>query len=263
MNIKCGNNVGMSSELIKKLIIGMLFIHAFADETSTEGDKDVPTETPTINYEDLIAKARKEEKSKQYGVIEKLKAQVNSLTTQHNDDLIKIAGLEKQFEDAKEKLTKAKDGDSDDIKVFKEEIKTLRGEKETLEKEVADYKSKPPIKREDIEAEVRKELEAEYEVKTYKVTKLAELKDQILVPELVMGDTKEAIDASVKLALERSAEIRKSLGVSDKSNKRTPKTPANPSISNIQDTEISIERLATMDVRSPEYAEIRKQLGLR
>ena len=115
------------------------------------------------------------------------------------------------------------------------------------------------------EAEVRAELEKEYEVKTYKVEKMAEYKDDILVPELVMGTTKEEIDASIQSALERSKQIRESLGISDGTKpkkKTTPKTPANPSSSSVQDKDISLERLATMDVRSPEYAELRKQLGL-
>ena len=94
---------------------------------------------------------------------------------------------------------------------------------------------------------------------------MAELKDDILVPELVMGTTKEEIDASIQSALDRSAEIKKNLGISTdkKQTKRTPKSPANPSVSSVQDNEVSLERLATMDVRSKEYAELRKQLGLR
>ena len=270
MNKKRGIIAGMSSELIKS-IIGMFFscIVAFADEVPTGGSNssegDTPKPTPTINYEDLIAKARKEEKEKQYKAIEKLKTQVSTMTEQHNTDLLRIGELEKQVKTAEEKLTNANKGDSEEVTTLKAEIKTLKGEKETLEKKVSDYEKQPIVKREDIEAELRTQLEAEYEVKTYKVTKLAELKDQILVPELVMGDTKEAIDASIKSALDRSAEIRKSLGITDdgkSSKKRTPKTPANPSVSKIQDTDVSLERLATMDVRSPEYAELRKQLGL-
>ena len=267
---KRGIIAGMSSELIKS-IIGMLVfpctISAFAEEASADdsnsGDGDTPK--PTINYEDLIAKARKEEKEKQYKAIEKLKTQVSALTEQHNTDLLRIGELEKQVKTAEEKLTNANKGDSEEVVTLKAEIKTLKGEKETLEKRVSEYEKQPVVKREDIEAELRTQLEAEYEVKTYKVTKLAELKDKILVPELVIGDTKEAIDASIKSALDRSAEIRKSLGITEdtpKPNKRTPKTPANPSVSKIQDTDVSLERLATMDVRSPEYAELRKQLGL-
>ncbi len=268
MRKNCGIIVGMSKVAIKKKLIEAISLRAFAEEDNTSPEDNNTSEgvkTPTINYEDLIAKARKEEKEKQYKTIEKLKGQIETLTNQHNDDLLVKASFEKQLQEANEKLTKAGSGDSEEVKTLKETIKGLEKEKEDLDKKVKGYEANKPVSREEIEAEVRAELENEYEVKTYKATKMAELKDDLLVPELVFGNTKEEIDASIQTALERSAEIRKNLGISSdkKSNKRTPKSPSNPSVSGIQDTEISLERLATMDVRSPEYAQLRKQLGLR
>ena len=253
---------GMSNGTIKKAIEA-LSLRAFAEENNT-GDEG--NQTTQINYEDLIAKARKEEKEKQYKTIDKLKTQVSSLTDQHNDDLLKVADLEKQLREANEKLTSAGSGDSEAVKTLKDTIKGLEQDKETLSKKVKEFEDKPPVSREEIEADVRRQLEAEYEVKTYKMTKMTELKDEILVPELVFGDTVEEIDANIQKALERSNEIRKNLGVTagnKPNNKRTPKSPANPSVSGIQDTEVSMEKLATMDVRSKEYAELRKQLGLK
>ena len=263
----------MSNEAIKK-VIEAVSLRAFADEgddapedkDSAGDDKDdAKSTTPTINYEDLIAKARKEEKEKQYKTIEKLKGQITTLTEQHNNDLLVKADLESQLKEANDKLTKAGSGDSEEVKTLKETIKTLEKDKADLDKKVKEYESNKPVSKEEVEAEVRAELEAEYEVKTYKATKMAELKDDILVPELVMGTTKEEIDASIQSALDRSAEIKKNLGISTdkKQTKRTPKSPANPSVSSVQDSEVSLERLATMDVRSKEYAELRKQLGLR
>ena len=261
---------GMSNEAIKK-VIEAISLRAFADEgadpddnSGADGGEGAKT-TPTINYEDLIAKARKEEKEKQYKTIEKLKGQIATLTEQHNNDLLVKADLEKQLKEANDKLTTAGSGDSEEVKTLKETIKTLEKDKADLDKKVKDYEANKPVSREEVEAEVRAELEAEYEVKTYKATKMAELKDDILVPELVIGTTKEEIDASIQSALDRSAEIKKNLGISTdkKQTKRTPKSPANPSVSSVQDNEVSLERLATMDVRSKEYAELRKQLGLR
>lgn len=266
MGKNCGIIAGMSNEAIKK-IIEIMSLRAFADdgEKGENPEDNVSGVTPSINYEDLIAKARKEEKEKQYKTIEKLKAQIDTLTKQHNDDLLKIADLEKKLQDSNEKLTKAGSGDSEEVKTLKETIKTLEKDKDELDKKVKDYEAKKPVSREEVEAEVREELEAEYEVKTYKATKMAELKDDILVPELVFGNTKEEIDASIQSALDRSAEIKKNLGINadNKPSKRTPKSPANPSVNKVQDTQVSLERLATMDVRSPEYAELRKQLNLR
>ena len=261
---------GMSNEAIKK-VIEAISLRAFADEgadpddnSGADGGEGAKT-TPTINYEDLIAKARKEEKEKQYKTIEKLKGQIATLTEQHNNDLLVKADLEKLLKEANDKLTTAGSGDSEEVKTLKETIKTLEKDKADLDKKVKDYEANKPVSREEVEAEVRAELEAEYEVKTYKATKMAELKDDILVPELVMGTTKEEIDASIQSALDRSAEIKKNLGISTdkKQTKRTPKSPANPNVSSVQDSEVSLERLATMDVRSKEYAELRKQLGLR
>lgn len=262
MRKNCGIIAGMSNEAIKK-VIDSITLRAFADEvnTSGEGEGEGEKTPPAINYEDLIAKARKEEKDKQYKAIEKLKGQVSTLTEQHNTDLLAKADLEKKLQEANDKLTKAGSGDSEEVKGLKETIEGLKKDKEALDKKVKEYESKPPVSREEVETEVRAELEKEYEVKTYKATKMAELKDEILVPELVFGSTKEEIDASIKSALERSNEIRKNLGIQN--TQRTPKSPANPSVSKVQDSEVSIEKLATMDVRSPEYAQLRKQLGLR
>lgn len=261
MKKNCGIVVGMSNEAIKKRIIEAFSLKALAEEG--EGGTEQSIVTPSINYEDLIAKARKEEKEKQYKTIEKLKTQINTLTEQHNSDLLKVAELEKQLQEANTKLTTAGSGDSEEVKTLKETIKTLEKEKADLDKKVKEFESKTPVDRDEVVAEVKAELEKEYEVKTYKAEKMAELKNDILVPELVFGNTKEEIDASIQSALERSAEIKKNLGFTDKPNKRTPKSPANPSVSKVQDNQVSLERLATMDVRSPEYAQLRKELGLR
>lgn len=277
MRKNCGIIAEKGNGVIKKIIEKVSF-RAFADEGEAGGEKPSNTDQTndvegedndtkkhqTINYEDLIAKARKEEKQKQYKTIEKLKSQIDTLTEQHNTDLLKVAELEKSLKEANDKLTKAGSGDSEEVKTLKDTIKSLEKDKETLEGKVTKLEENKPVSREEVESEVRAELEAEYEVKTYKAEKMAELKDDILVPELVIGTTKEEIDASIQSALDRSAEIKKNLGITgNKKTKRTPKTPSNPSISNVQDKEYSVEYLASLDVSSPEYEEVRKQLGLR
>lgn len=261
--------VGMTNETIKN-IIEAVSLKAFAEDGETDdkggADDDAGAKTPTINYEDLIAKARKEEKEKQYKTIEKLKGQIETFTKQHNDDLIIVADLKEKLAKAEAKLSTAGTSDSEEVKTLKAELKTAQDSVASLTADLEKFKNTKPVSREEVEAEVRAELEAEYEVKTYKATKMAELKDDILVPELVMGTTKEEIDASIQSALDRSAEIKKSLGIEDgkkQPQKRTPKSPANPSVSGIQDKEISMEYLASLDVGSKEYAEVRKQLGLR
>ena len=220
---------------------------------------------PTINYEDLISKARAEEKSKQYNTIKKLKGQIDTLTNQHNDDLLKIGQLEKDLETANKKLETSGQGDSEEVNTLKKEIEDLNKDKKSLTKKLEDLE-KNTISREELENEIRTELEAEYATKTYKAEKMAELKDDILVPELVMGSTKEEIDASIEVALAKSKEIREKLGITEGSKSpqgRTPKTPSSPSVSGVQNAQFSEDYIASLDVRSPEYAEVRKQLGLR
>lgn len=263
MRKNCGIIAGMSNEAVKK-IMSTISLKAFADEGGEGGTGDEPKVTPTINYEDLIAKARKEEKEKQYKAIEKLKTQVATLTDQHNNDLLKIADLEKQLKDANDKLTTAGKGDSEEVATLKETIKGLEKEKADLDKKVKEFGEHKPVSREEVEAEVRAELEAKYEVKAYKAEKMAELKDDILVPELVMGETKEEIDATIKTALERSAKIKESLGLADGGKKTTPRTPKTPSPKVEGGTkQYTLEYLASLDVSSPEYAKVRKELGLR
>lgn len=277
-----GINVEHSGVTIRRLI-ELVTLKAFADggeDTKGEAGDGEDTKDEPVNYEDLIAKARKEEKDKLYKEKKKLKEQIDTLTEQHNTDLLKIAALEKEKKAAEDKLTKAGAGDSEELKTLKAEVETLKSDKATLEKKVQDLEKNKPVSREEVEKEVRAELEKEFEVRTYKAEKMVELKDQILVPELVGGDTKEDVDKSIQAALERSKAIRKQLGLpepdgdtsddgKDKGGnpkppaKRTPKTPANPKVGLGGGKEISLEYLASLDVGSKEYAEVRKQLGLR
>ena len=245
-----------------------LVLNVHADEEGGEEPKDgdEPKNTPTINYEDLISKARAEEKAKQYKTIEKLKGQIETLTKQHNEDLLKVGQLEEDLKTANSKLQTAGQGDSEEIKTLKDTIATLNKEKADLEKKIKDIEDNT-VTREELENEIRTELEAEYTAKTYRAEKMAELKDELLVPELVIGNTVEEIDASIKVALEKSKSIREKLGIADGQPKspqgRTPKTPSNPSMSRVQDSQFSMEYIASLDVKSPEYAEFRKQMGLR
>ena len=135
-----------------KAIFGGFSVRAYADETPAaggtpagdkggEGDNNTPSDTgeSTINYEDLIAKARKEEKDKQYKTIEGLKGQVNTLTAQHNNDLLRVAELEKKLNEANAKLSSAGSGDTEAVKTLKAEIEGLQKDKAALEAKVKEY----------------------------------------------------------------------------------------------------------------------------
>ena len=246
-------SIAERKNVLMEKICGLFVLSAYAEEVNPTP----PTPpTPTVNYEELIAKARKEEKDKQYKTIDSLKGQVSLLTEQHNKDILAYADLERKYKDLEQS--------TGNVKSLQEKITTLEAEKTQLQEKLTAFENKPPINEEEIRNKLKSEIEgqikAEYDVKLYKAEKLAENKDTILVPELVTGNTKEEIDTSIQKALERSAEIRKSLGIDEKQ-KRTPKTKS-PSVNSIQDKEISVETIANMDVRSPEYAELRRKLGL-
>lgn len=233
---------------------------AFAEEDNSDEDledDDSQKNSPTTNFEDLITKARKEEKAKQYKTIEKLRNQISTLTKQHNDDLIVKADLEKQIEQFKNSSNETTIND------LNGKIATLTADKKALEKKVKDFESIPPIDREQLEKDIRTEVEKEFEVKTHRVEILAQHKDDLLVPELVIGTTIEELDNSLASALERSNQIREQLGKVEKSNRRTPQSPTNPSVNKIQDTEYSMDYLASLDPSSDEYKEVRKKMGLR
>lgn len=258
--------VEMKNSIVKNIYNKAITLTAkrvFAEEagetttTTTTGEEE-PVKA-TINYEDLIAKARKEEKDKQYSKIKKLEDQIKVLTEQHNADLIKVEELKTEIKVLNDKLTNAGKGDSEEIKGLKDSIKALEKEKKSLEDKVKDA---PKVSEEELRNQIREELEEEYEVKLYKTTKLAEHKDDLLVPELVFGSTKEEIDNSLAIALQRSNEILEKAGGKKKKQSTTTRATS-PSISGAQDTnEYSMDYIATLDVRSPEYKEFRRKMGL-
>ena len=237
----------------------------FAAEENSEGDSEntessSDTSSSTVNIEDLLSKVRQQEKEKHYKTIDKLKVQVKTLTEQHNEDLLKVADLENKLADAEKKVSEANKDDSSAVVTLKEELSKIQSEKKELEEKIKAFETAEIPSREDIEKEVREELSKEYEVRTYKAEKLAELKDEILVPELVMGDTKEEIDKSIEAAKKRSDEIRKSLGA--KKSPARKSNPSNPDTSNVHESQVDLNEIATMDVGSKEYRELRKKLGL-
>ena len=143
-----------------------LFLTAFAEE-NTEPPKN---EGNTMNFEQLIAQARREEKEKLYPQIEKLKAQAEVLTKQVNEALLAKGAAEKELADLKESQKK---GDSEEVTKLKAQVEALKSDNENLKKNTVS------------EEDLRKKLEDEYQVKLYAKDKLAENKDKILLSLLV------------------------------------------------------------------------------
>ena len=235
---------------------------AFAEEPPAEGEEESGA-APIINYEDLISRARKEEKDKLYPKIQSLETKVTEQINTINAHLLTIGAKDSEITELKQKLTSIGGNDTETVKALKEQIKAL-------ENELAESKKNTkPVDEELLRATIRTEVETEFNVKLYRLEKLREAGDEILTPELVIGTTNEEIDKSIEDQKAKTLEIKKKLGlVDDEGNPvdKTPKkpkpTPNNPPKDKGQQT-IDFEYLASLDPASPEYEEARKKLGLR
>lgn len=257
-------SIGMKNLIsyINTALNNNLFLTAFAEENPNEPPKN---EGNMVNYEQLIAQARREEKEKLYPQIEKLKAQAEVLTKQVNEALLAKGAVEKELADLKESQKK---GDSEEVTKLKAQVEALKSENDDLKKNTVS------------EEDLRKKLEEEYQVKLYAKDKLAENKDKILsvFAEKVVGNTKEEIDSAIEKAIASSDEIRKELGVEDKKKpekkgdngggKKVSKSQNNPPAPNPQGGEgekgkFDLEYIQSLDPRSEEYAKWRKSVGLK
>lgn len=262
---KSGFIAKQSTDLSKQTGL-RLFLRAFADEG--EGAGTVVTEpegTPAqqINFETLIANARKEEKEKLYPRIKKLEDDNKALIQTNNDNLMKLAQAQKELDDLK-----SNSGESQRVKDLEKQLTEAQAEITTLKE------STPK------EEEIRARIEAEYEVKMYRTTKLSENPDKILsvFADEVKGTTKEEIDASFEKAVEKTVQTKKQLGLiddegnpitdnkkKDPEDKGTPKksTPPVANPNTLGDDKYDMDYVQNLDPRSPEYAEFRKKMGLK
>lgn len=242
-----------TTNLLKKVIMPV-----FAEEpqgetaptepvvTPTEGQESAPTST--LNFEDLIVKARQQEKAKLYPQIQKLQEQNNALTEKNNAHLLSIGEKDARISELEKENAELKDTKG---KTASDTEKALRSKIAELEKENAEIKANT-VSREEIENEIK----AEYEVKLYREQKLREVGETV-IPELITGTTREEIDASIKVSQERYQQISSRVlgGV------QVPVANANTSSFHAQN--LNIEDIANLDPRSPEYAQLRAKLGLK
>lgn len=277
-----GTNAEKRLEALKKAL-SFVCMTAHADEQGNDPtpNNGVPNQPNPINYEQLIAQARKEEKEKLYPKIKKLEEENKSLVVNGNENLIKIAELSRTVEEQKKTIAdlQSKEADTQTVKDLKAQIETLTAENKKLKEETPN------------EEEIRKQVEAEYEVKLYLKEQTAANKDSILSSFLtdVQGKTKEEIDASIQAAKDKSLAIKKELGLVDdegnpinnsKPNKQVkPKknnsadnnsnsgenhAPAtNPTSDSGSNINYDPEYIRNLDPRSEEYKEFRKSLGLK
>lgn len=263
-----------NAEKFSRIINGLLH-KSFADEGDGNGGQEPPapqtpqtpapnpsptpqpTEPSQINYEELIARARKEEKDKLYIQIKTLKDDLKEMTKQNNKNLLEAGTLKAEIDNLKN------GGDSEEVTTLKNKIKELEGTIETLKQQSTD------------EETIRQQVEQEYEVKLYRTEQLVkdEVKDAILpmFMETVTGATKEEIDASIEKAKELTQKAKEQMGVtSTPAPKKNPSGNTKPSVPSVNPQnpmntfgDTSLEDVRNLDPASPEYAEWRKKMGLR
>ena len=224
-----------------------------------------PQQTQTVSYEQLIARARQEEKDKLYPQLQAEKDKVKELIQKNNELLVKMGSLQNEYDVVKAQL--------DDFKNNKgvnenAEITALKAELEKVKKEYKEFKA-GTVDEATLRQQVEAEVKQQYEVEMYKVEKLNsdEFKGQI-IPELVSGDTKEAIDESLAKSKARYEEL---IGVNRNQQQQpqqgqqlgaVPTMPVgNPNTQSFISATISAEEIQRM---TPEqWAEYRTKLGLK
>ena len=257
-------NRGFNAEKFTKLFNMrnvMRTYNVFADEDPNGGGNN-PTPNPSqsqtapVNFEQLIAKAREEEKNKLYPTIEKLRIENSTYIQTHNEDLIAIGTKDKEIERLNSEIKTLQsqiDGkESEALKSLKKELKAAQDELQTLKD------SAPNI--DELRENIRNEIKAEYDLKFYREKKIQEANGKI-IPELVSGNTEEEINASVEKSMARYNEI---VGAVTPPPVVNPKlNPANPSSTPLKTSSDAMKALLELDPLSKEYAEARKALGFK
>lgn len=255
------NNCGFNVENFKKLFNArnVMRFNVFADGDPEPNDGNSPVAdppVPPVNFEQLIQKAREEEKNKLYPQITKLKEENGNFVKTHNEDLIAIATKEKEIDNLKkeiETLKKQLDGnETEAIKSLKKDLETAQNEIQTLKE------SAPNV--DELKASIRAEIESEYAVKFYREKKIQEANGKI-IPELVSGNTEEEINDSYEKAVARYNEIVGSITPPPVTNPKV--NPANPSSTPLKTNADAMKALLELDPLSPEYKEARKALGFK
>lgn len=227
----------------------------FAEEQAPSGTNGEQVQVqPQINYEDLIAKARKEEKDKLYGQLQAKDSKINDLTEKNNNLMLKVGEQEAVIKALQKNLASAKEGGA---KIESEEIAKLTKERDNLASEIEALKNNA-LDPKDIENRVREE----YEVKMYRLEKLHQ-EGSNLIPELVLGSTKEEIDASIEVAKQRYNDIVSKV-TPQQTQQQTPQVnikPGNPSAGDFSVSNISPDTIASMSPK--EWAEYRRKIGLK
>lgn len=245
---------------------------ALADDGGTGATDPTPPVAnggSQLNFEQLIANARKEEKDKLYPQIEKLKTENANLVSNINNYLLKIGDLEELIKKLQEE-----GGDSEkdtQIANLTQQVNDLTTELNQLKESVVDEAT--------LRQQIEKEYEDKYKLDKFRDTAIAEAGEAILpvFATEIVGTTEDEIKTAIENAKKKTFDTKKSLGlIDDEGNpvggtkpaqaddkgqkKATPPTPA-PSATGSE--KYDAEYVRNLDPRSPEYAEWRKKMGLK
>lgn len=225
-------------------------------ETKEEKKEETATKVvpPVINYEDLIAKARSDEKNKLYPEIEKLKKELEEKTEKVNAYLISVAEKDELIKDLQKQIETAKEEGA------KEMGANVEGTKKELETQIAELQKQLEAK--DVEFTAYK---TEQELATYKAEKLKDVDETVV--EMVTGKTKEEIDASVEKAKAFYEKVASKFG-GDKKEEEPPAKKAGaplpkPNLGNLESIfkNVTDEQISMMSPQ--QYAEFRKSIGMK
>lgn len=164
------------------------------NSSPTTVEVSAPTKEPSkeelltkAQVEDMLTKARKEEKDKLYKSLEKAKLEAKTLQSERDKVL-------EDLNSAKDRLQTLQDSNMSDIEKVNRQIDLLAEQNELLKKQV-----------ESVSLQAEKRLR-DSELKSYRDQQIKA--SGLLFPELVEGQSREEIDASINKLLEREQSVR-------------------------------------------------------
>lgn len=221
--------------------------------TTEETPKEETSKEELLTKEQALEfaeKARKQEKDKLYGTIEKLQEKLETLTEAQKADQEEKKKIREEAEAAAEKERQAKLSSEDKLA---EQLSKLA---EKLDKEAS--------AREELEAKLAEEREARA-LDSYRQKALSEAGNEI-IPDLVRGNSQEEIDRNVALAKSRFQELFKA--ATDKAKgekgdqvKENMPGPTDTSPAALEEAEIQ-KQLGTIEIDQDRYFGNRKK-GIR
>lgn len=230
-------------------------LNGFSEEQKVAMTKEIETRL-RAEFEAQLNSARTEEKNKLYPEITKLKTELEKKATQETEFASKIKELETALagKDNSEHEAKIKE-----LTTQLEEANKKLGEGADVSDKLLKELTEKLAKLEEKDVEREKELEkmrSEKEISSYRDEKLRTLDES--VHELVVGTTKEQIDASVALAKSTFDRLTAKFGANINT---TPRVPA--SMLNNPEIMKSMPNGGFSTMSDTEWAETRKKLGFK